>query len=260
MTVEPLALLGLVATIVLGILGVTVSLIIYYRQRTKKLLSCELLTNSPVVSVTDVMKDRIKITLDGMEVSDIRLVVLRVINDGNLPIQPSQFEGAVLISLGEGTTILSFEVLEKQPENLSPYISSQSSDSANLLIKPLLLNVGDWFTIRLLATGFRSRVAVDARVSGIKQIAVQPAYLTLSAPDLLWLLALGGVLVALLGVLSIIAGSWRDNLFASLTGGVVTGIGLGAVGSVALIYLLRRIGPRLIPLLIKQEFLEYVDR
>ena len=96
---------------------------------------------------------------------DPRITSIECSNNGRLSITPDDFIEPLTI-LGEGK-VLSAAVSQVNPEGLKPSISFTDNQ---VVIKPLLLNGGDTFTINVLTDGEYSNPKMSARVTGVKQI------------------------------------------------------------------------------------------
>lgn len=156
-------------TIISIIAGFVIMIVTLYVQRRHKSLVYTLLTETQLLSVDDEIKGKLQITLDGIAVQDVHLVLLRFWNNGNTPITKSDFDEEPLkISLPNGTKILSVKVVEKKPGTLQPKLILTSPNE--FMIKPLLLNKQDHFTIKFLAAEYANNLSVQARIVGVKDV------------------------------------------------------------------------------------------
>lgn len=152
--------------VIVGILGLLVAIIIYLLQRNKKRLTYSILTSTPLLSVDDEIKGDIKIQYKKSFIQNIHLVVLKIENRGSTYIASSDYEQPLLFSF-EDSKILSAELLEASPKNLKPTIQTEPS---RMVVSPLLLNRGDYITVKLLFSQFKNRIDADARILGIKTV------------------------------------------------------------------------------------------
>jgi hypothetical protein len=151
---------------IIGVLGIIVAVIIYLLQRSKKRLVYTILTETPLLSVNDEIKGKIKINYEAKEIQNLNLVILRIENRGNVHIAASDFEKPITFSF-PNSEILSAEVTDVSPKNLKPEISANSS---TLTVQPLLLNKRDFLTVKLVFSAYEKGVQADARVTGVKEI------------------------------------------------------------------------------------------
>ncbi len=73
----------------------------------------------------------------------------------------------MIISLGSGTRVLDVDVSQSNPWNLNPHLST---NNGSISVEPMLLNAGEGFIIKTIASQYDSHVSIDARIKGIKQI------------------------------------------------------------------------------------------
>src|ERR1043165_6643468 len=82
---------GVWVAAVLALLSIGASYHIYNLQRTQKAVSYAIISYGPLVTVKDDVHGRLRISFDGRNVSDVQLVILKVTNTGNVPIEKSDF-------------------------------------------------------------------------------------------------------------------------------------------------------------------------
>lgn len=158
-------LLGFLAVIA----AITVPLIIYFLQKSKKRLSYEVISNTQLVGVENEIQDRITILYDEKKVVNVHLISIRFVNDGNQPISIDDFAMPINVKLGSGTNILTCEVLEQSPNELNASIIKME-DSVE--IQPLLLNSNDNFTLNILLNDYDESLYITTRIKGIKSISL----------------------------------------------------------------------------------------
>jgi hypothetical protein len=151
----------------LALVGIAVSVVLYYLQRRRKALSYDVVSRTPLMSVKEEVQGRVQILFDGTPVSAAHMVVIRVTNSGNVPIVPSDFLRPLKFGFGETVQILSAEIMETSPSNVE---ASLESDSKAVVLTPVLLNAGDTVTFKVLLAQFAGKIEVDGRVVGVKQV------------------------------------------------------------------------------------------
>ena len=172
---------------IVALIALCATVAIFHFQRKRKVLSYQVTSSSSLLSVREEVEGKIKILYEGTPIWRVHLVVVRIHNSGNVPIQKSDYERPLSISFGEDSRILSAEVTETSPENLDVTIDP-SEDC--LILEPLLLNSRDSITLKVLVSEFRSDLEVDARIVGVKQVRCEdtrytPSLLVISAGCLL---------------------------------------------------------------------------
>lgn len=138
----------------------------YKKQFSSKRLSYDIRTSTSVLSVRADMKGKLKVLFEGKEVSNVQLLIIRLLNSGDMSIVPSDFEQPVSLSFGDFAKVLTFEVTETSPSNLEALISLKDK---LVILKPLLLNQRDWIDIKIVISGY-PEVKVMGRLVGVNII------------------------------------------------------------------------------------------
>ena len=143
------------------------SVYLFILQRKKKSLSYQVLSSTDLLTVNEEIKGKIKILYEEIPIQNVSLIILRIINDGNLPITSSDFERPISFSFGSESSILSAEIIDKSPSTLKPDLKP---DTSQIGLIPVLLNNKDSITVKLLVSGFAGRIEPDARIVGVGEI------------------------------------------------------------------------------------------
>ena len=154
---------------IVGIItAVLIMAVTLYIQRNHKSLAFKVLTETSLISIGDELKGKLQVTLDGASVQNAHLVIIRIWNNGNVSIAKSDFEKPMLFSFSEQVNILSAKVIEKTPQSLEPALALVSRNQFS--IEPLLLNKQDSFTVKLLIADYLSKLSINARLNGVKDV------------------------------------------------------------------------------------------
>jgi hypothetical protein len=138
-------------------------------NRKKKSLIYEMLAFTPILSVGDALKEKIKVTYDNEPVDNIKLGVMKIQNDGNVPIKPDDFIKPLAFFFGEESQILNFEILESRPPGI---VSKFEKKDGILLFDPLYLNQNDYFIFRFIVSNLKEQpvAAPYDRLVGVKML------------------------------------------------------------------------------------------
>jgi hypothetical protein len=154
----------------LSLIAIAVTIWIASRQRTKRRLVYRYKFESRLVSVDEAFTGRVQILFDDLPVHDARLFVLRLRNAGNTPISSTSYERPVTLAFfGEGR-LLSATVTEEYPARLGALVTF---DEQQVTLTPLLMNPGDFLTIKMLVDGAARAPIPDGRIEGVKRIAAE---------------------------------------------------------------------------------------
>ncbi len=108
---------------ILAVIAITISIYFFYLQRTKKSLIYDVLLDYPLLSSKSDLENRVQILFDDKYVSNVYIFVLRIYNDGNVPILPIDFIEPLRFSFGDNSEILEMEIVENNPTNFKAQIS-----------------------------------------------------------------------------------------------------------------------------------------
>lgn len=155
--------------VLIAILSLVVTTIFYYKSRHKKSLSYEILSESPLISVDAQIKGKLQISLNDKPVGNLHMILIRFINDGNLPISANDYERPVSIEFVDTSNIISAEFVNANPDNL---VTTLTVGNGSVSIKPVLMNSGDSFTVKILVSEYNGEFGVDTRILGVKNLKV----------------------------------------------------------------------------------------
>ncbi|MCL4274949.1 MAG: hypothetical protein KJZ77_13840 [Anaerolineales bacterium] len=152
--------------VVVAIIGVVLSAIFFLAQKNKKRLAYQVLTDTPLLSVSDEIKGKIKIEYEERSIQNIHLVILKVENIGNIDIPASDYEKGIVFNF-PNSEILSAEVSETSPKNLKPALKIEPF---SLIIDPIMLNKKDHIVCKIIFANFGDVIEADVRILGVKDI------------------------------------------------------------------------------------------
>jgi hypothetical protein len=159
--------------LVVAIIALIVPIWLHLKSKNKKELSFEVLSSTSLLSINDIdIQKRLKITLDGVEIQDdIALVLVKIINSGNTAVKPSDFHEDITISTD--CPIIWASIKESKPDNLYPMLETDTGELFHFIsIKPLLINNGDEFIVKLLLKSLKNEgfIKVSSRIEGVNEI------------------------------------------------------------------------------------------
>ncbi len=160
-----------IITVLVPILTFLPTLIIEIIKWTRKKLKFEVIAITPLLPIGEALKDSVTILYEYVPVKNVYLVILKISNNGNVPIKPSDFIEPFYMLLSNETKILSFELIETVPK--ISYISFDFEEKFNrrsFVIKPLLLNPGYSFTFKMLLSNPEGKLIITpySSIVGVK--------------------------------------------------------------------------------------------
>jgi hypothetical protein len=151
----------------LALVAIIISLFIVRIQRQRKSVSYDILANTPLLTVKEAVKSKLEILYEGKPVKDVHLLLVRIVNTGNLPILPHDYERPIRLDLVGEAQLLSGEVYDTSPKSLRVL---PTIDGKSIALPPLLLNSGDAITLKIIASNSGEGVKIDGRIVGVKEI------------------------------------------------------------------------------------------
>jgi hypothetical protein len=164
---------------VLAVVSILLAIFLYFRSRQKKSLSYEVISQYPLISVDDEIKGRLKILLDGMSVQDVHLLIIKLINNGNVAVTASDYERPLNLNFSGETEVISANIAESSPKNLIPTITKSNK---SVTFNPILINPNEFFTLKILVTRYNNLFNVDDRIAGVHVRPIRQLSIVSMAP------------------------------------------------------------------------------
>lgn len=142
-----------------------VALVYFQWWRNRKRFSYEILSDVVLVSAEKEIRDKLEIRFEGQPVKNVQLLVIKLINDGYVPIKRDDFEKEVKFQFPRAK-ILTAEKIHFNPENIGTQLSYRDDW---LTIDPVLFNRKDYIKFKLLLSDYTG-MTIDARIVGITKI------------------------------------------------------------------------------------------
>lgn len=154
----------------IGVIFTVVSIVIVILQIKRKELSYNIIINTPLLSIDKQIEDKITILYEDATVDNLQLIILRVCNTGNTPIEKSDYERPISFSFGKDSFIFAESVLDKKPENLKITFQKEKD---KIIFYPILLNKKDEFSIKVFVNNYKGEINPDCRIVGVKDFKGQ---------------------------------------------------------------------------------------
>ncbi|MBS1734095.1 MAG: hypothetical protein JST02_12435 [Bacteroidetes bacterium] len=149
------------------VISVFVSFYIYIRQKSKKLIGFEKIVDYDLLSIKDELKGKILVKYNNQEATNLRVLIIKIVNYGNTPITLSDFEENIIFSFDDTVKVIDAEILEKHPKNLKNIIISNTT---NFEISSGLLNPKDFIILRVILDNSNAKFDVLSRIVGVKKV------------------------------------------------------------------------------------------
>lgn len=156
--------------VILALVAIFVTVLIALFQRSRKSLSSSIMSTSPLYTLHPESKERLRVLFDGKEIKNANLVLIRIMNSGNAPILPTDYEKPISIDFSKNVTVLSSELIESIPKKLS--LAPINRNTA-VEIPPILLNPNEGFTLKILIDNFDNSIQIVSRIAGVRHIPIR---------------------------------------------------------------------------------------
>jgi hypothetical protein len=200
----------------IGVVAAVVVAFLIHRQQTLKALSYGVLSRPLLTTATKAVKGRVQILLDEQQIESPLLILLKIVNSGNLNIESKDLDQPLVATLnGE---ILSSSISYTSPKGLREYVKWNVVDGKQLKFDNMLLNKGDCFEVQVLIDNpsmvSKPSATLEGRIVGVKEIK-EVRYETITQSQ--WTLGqvmIAGITIAiillLLGLLLLQNETWLD--------------------------------------------------
>lgn len=151
--------------------AVIIPIVIYKRQKNRKKIVYQVISDTSIVSVGEHIS-KVEVLFNGKSVEDVHLVLLKLLNSGNIAVRPSDFENdsPIRFDFGKEAEVLDAKVLETKPKSMKQRVNMQFN--ANYLeMHPLLLNKDDSILLKILVENFVDEITVEASIADIEEIS-----------------------------------------------------------------------------------------
>lgn len=149
-----------------GLIPILLSIVFFVAQQYKS-LAYEILAETDLVTVKDELKDKLQILFEKVTVRNVSLLIIKIVNNGSVPIASTDFERPLKLLFKESSRVLDAQTVEVKPDSLRPQLGHQENQ---ITLEPLLLNSGDYITIKAVVEQYQSPLEVTARIIGVKSI------------------------------------------------------------------------------------------
>lgn len=143
-------------------------------NRSQKSLKIDIAHCNTVIPLKGPTPKGFEIFYDGKKIDEASVIGVRILNIGNIPIVPNDYEKPINIKLPPTVKILSASVDSVHPKDLKPKITL--INESEISIGPLLLNPLDNFEIDILAINIPDSIAdeisITGRINGIKELSI----------------------------------------------------------------------------------------
>lgn len=166
-TWNKIASIATVFGVIVAIIGIIVAVVIYILQKKIKRLTYNVVSNTQLVGIDNVIQDKIKVYYEDIIVENVSLTLIEFTNSGNQTILDKEFIKPITIKLSDTDHILDYEVSAQHPSSLDVNLKNIEN---GIEIIPLSLNPEDKFTLKILSNGHKENFSVDTRIIGVKEI------------------------------------------------------------------------------------------
>lgn len=196
----------------LGVLGIAVGVLVALWQRRPEVLDYEVVTNTPLLSphATDAVRKQVTVRSLGVDLTDPRLVTIRVTNTGKRGVASTDYVDPITVSCSSGSVFNVFVSSESRPGLVQDgdLTEGDRKDDVIAIVEPKLLHAADWFEVAMVVDGDPGSITVQADWPDRDRPMRDKTFLPISAsPPYFWLALIESSLFAACGL--ILVSAWK---------------------------------------------------
>lgn len=153
-------IIGVVISVLGGIISFLVTLLIYKQQQTRKVLTYDVISDTPIASIRKSLGSKVEVYFESKKVDELRLVIIKLWNSGNVTVRPDDYFEPITVSFENGQ-VLDCDIVEEVPEEIKATIKY---DESQVTLNPTFLNPKDSITIKILLDGAIGKINVRGRI------------------------------------------------------------------------------------------------
>jgi hypothetical protein len=176
------------------IIATIVAFLIFVKSRPRKLVTFRIVTQESLLSVSNELKDKLKIFYDSKEIANVNLFKIEITNSGNKEISEKNYIEPITIFFGNQSQILLADITEYKPTR---FPISLSNDGKTIKFSKTLFNSGESFTVKTLVSN-PEFYGVYGRIAGGK---IQQTISKTESPNFPLYIIVSALLIGLIGVL-----------------------------------------------------------
>ena len=154
----------------LAIIAIVSPFLLWKADLDAKKIDMTLLGSFELISSISESQQGLRILFDGKDLKDPFSSIIALSNSGAKPIQASDFEGPIKITVAKPAGILRSQIVRREPQSLEPFVFT---NNRMITINPMLLNPGDRISVEILTTGGKPQFASRGRIAGVPDLKIQ---------------------------------------------------------------------------------------
>jgi hypothetical protein len=184
----------IIAVAILGIvIPVSVAIVIYLKQRPRKVISFQKITEERLLSVSNELRDKLKIFYEDKLVEGVNLFKFEFSNSGNREILEKDYVKPISLFFGDNAHVLSVEITEIKPKSFEV---SALTDGKVINLSKCVFNAGESITVKTLVSKPQF-YSINGRIAGGK---IEEFIPTTKKPDFWWKAGILVIFVSILGM------------------------------------------------------------
>jgi hypothetical protein len=148
--------------VILALLALLVSIWIYIRQKTRKVLVWDSRRVIPLLNIDKSVQDEMQIIFRGHAVREAYMVSITFANRGNVPITRQDYDNNAAITISVGGEIVSLDTYD----NKDIEINGTFDETGHIYIDPLLLNAKEEVKIKAIIINCTPTIDAASRIVG----------------------------------------------------------------------------------------------
>jgi phosphate transport system substrate-binding protein len=155
-----------VITLIVGaVIGAFVNWVFFRKSEKPKRLSWEVMSRNAIISADAEERRRLEVLYDGDPVDDPNIILVRLGNTGKREILEADFPDPIRLDFG-AASVLTIQGMESSAPGINARWHRDPNDASIVLLKPQLLNKGEWFDMKFVTDGKLKKPKIEIRFAG----------------------------------------------------------------------------------------------
>jgi hypothetical protein len=154
----------------LAIIAIAAPLWMWRADLSAKEVDISLIGSFALVASASDASQSLSILYNGKELVEPFTSIISIKNSGAKPIQASDFDGPIKITLAKPAKLLRSQIVRRVPESLEPVVLT---NERMLTLDPMLLNPGDLMSLEILTSGGNPQFSSRGRIAGVPDVVIE---------------------------------------------------------------------------------------
>ena len=163
--------INVILTVIVVITAI-ISLFLFVRTQRKKRLHCIKYSPTPLFTVKEAVKEKIKIFYGDKIAENLFLMEMKIVNSGNVSIRKEDIVNPVQFQFDDKTNVIDWSVINTKPKDIPANLVLLPNENNKVQCDFDLLNARDELDLQFICTGKPTEISVHGRIEEVKEIKI----------------------------------------------------------------------------------------